>query len=167
QGDMGSPAGISGPDTQAPTAPTNLSAAAAGGSQINLSWTASTDNLAVTSYLVERCSGPGCSVFAQIGTSATATFNDTGLASSTSYSYRVRATDAASNLSGYSNTSSATTPAPDTQAPTAPTGLTATAVSSAQINLSWTASTDNVGVSSYLVEQCLGAGCATFAQVGT
>ncbi len=51
-----------------------------------------------------------------------------GVAASTSYSYRVRATDAAGNLGGYSNTASATTAAaPDTTPPTAPTGLTATA----------------------------------------
>jgi hypothetical protein len=60
---------------------------------------------------VERCSGAGCTSFAQIATPATTTFNNTGLTASTSYSYRVRATDAAGNLSGYSNTASATTSA--------------------------------------------------------
>jgi len=51
---------------------------------------------------------------------ATTTFNDTGLTASTSYSYRVRATDAAGNLSTYSSTASASTPAPpDTTPPTA------------------------------------------------
>ena len=66
-----------------------------------------------------------------------------------SYSYRVRATDAAGNLSVYSNTSSATTPtAPDTTAPTAPTNLAASASSTA-VNLSWKRSTDNVGVTGY------------------
>ena len=84
----------------------------------------------------------------------------------TSYSYRVRAIDAAGNLSGYSNVSSATTAA-DTTPPTAPTGLTATAAGSSAINLSWTASTDNVGVTGYRVERCQGAGCSSFAQVGT
>ena len=49
-------------------------------------------------------------------------------------------------------------PGPDTQPPTAPTGLTATAVSATQINLNWTASTDNVGVTGYRVERCQGAG---------
>src|SRR5204862_359034 len=100
-----------------------------------------------------------------IGTPAGTTFNDTGLTSATSYSYRVRATDAAANLSGYSNVASATTT--DTTAPTAPTGLTPTVVSGTQINLSWTASTDNVGVTGYMVERCQGAGCATFTQIGT
>ena len=55
---------------------------------------------------------------------------------------------------------------PDTQAPTAPGGVTATAVSSRQINLAWTASTDNVGVTNYLVERCQGVGCTTFCAGG-
>ena len=159
---------VSGGDIQPPTAPTNLAATAAGsGSQINLSWTASIDNVGVTQYLVERCQGAGCSNFAQIGTSTGTTYNDTGLTLGTSYSYRVRATDAAGNLSPYSNVASATTQNSDTQPPTAPSNLVATAVSGSQINLSWTASTDNVGVTGYLVERCQGAACSNFAQIGT
>lgn len=97
-------------DGTAPSAPSGLTASAASTSQINVSWAASTDNLGVTAYRVERCTGPGCSSFAQIGTTSGAlTFSDTGLAASTSYSYRARAADAAGNLSNYSNTSSATT----------------------------------------------------------
>src|SRR6185436_6721801 len=131
-------------DTTAPTAPTGLTPTVVSGTQINLSWTASTDNVGVTGYQVERCQGAGCSTFTQIGTPTTTTFSDTGLTGGTSYSYRVRATDAVPNLSGYSAV--ATTSTNDTASPTAPTGLTATAVSGTQINLSWTASTDNVGV---------------------
>ena len=97
------------PDTIPPSAPTNLAASAASSSQINLSWTASTDNVGVTGYRVERCQGAGCSNFSQIATPTSASYNDTGLTASTSYSYRVRATDAANNLSNYSNTASATT----------------------------------------------------------
>ena len=62
------------------------------------------------------------------------------------YSYRVWAADAAGNQGAYSNVAVATTLSPDTTPPTAPTGLSATAASSVQINLSWTAATDNVGV---------------------
>lgn len=47
----------------------------------------------------------------------------------------------------------------DTQAPTVPSNFTATAVSPSQVNLSWTASTDNVGVTGYQVERCQGASC--------
>jgi IPT/TIG domain/Fibronectin type III domain len=113
----------SGGDTTPPTAPSNLTATAASASQINLSWTASTDNVGVTGYLVERCQGAGCGSFAQVGTSTTTTYNDIGLTGSTSYSYRVRATDASRNLSQYSNTATATTAA--SPKPTAPTNLSA------------------------------------------
>jgi RHS repeat-associated protein len=112
QSDMNTPAsGGPAPDTIAPSAPSNLGATAASATQINLSWTASTDNVAVTGYLVERCQGAGCSNFAQIATPASTTFSDTNLTAATNYSYRVRATDAAANLSAYSNVASASTPA--------------------------------------------------------
>src|SRR5207249_4868080 len=99
------------PDTTAPNAPANLTATAASSGQINLAWTAATDNVGVTGYRVERCQGAGCSNFAPIAAPATSAFNDTGLAASTSYSYRVRATDAAGNLSTYSSTDTASTAA--------------------------------------------------------
>src|SRR4030095_1505311 len=93
-----------------PSAPSNLTASTAGG-QINLSWSAATDNVGVPGYRVERCQGASCTTFAQIATPTSTTFTDTGLAGSTTYTYRVRAADAAGNLGGYSNTASATTPA--------------------------------------------------------
>ena len=167
QSDMGIPVGGGVVDTQPPTVPSNLTATAISGTQINLSWTASTDNVGVTGYMVERCQGTGCTNFAQIGTTTTTTFNDTGLTVGTSYSYRARAGDAAGNLSVYSNVASATTQAPDTQPPTTPSSLSATAVSGSQINLSWTASTDNVGVTGYLIERCQRVGCTNLVQVGT
>ena len=151
-------------DTQAPTDPTGLSATAVSGTQINLAWTGSTDNVAVANYRVERCQGAACTTFVQVGTPTGTTYNDTGLTTATTYRYRVRAADAAGNLSGYTAIENATTP--DTQAPTAPTGLSATAVSASQIDLAWTASTDNVAVSGYRVERCEGAACTTFVQIG-
>jgi chitodextrinase len=154
------------PDTTPPSAPAGLTTTVTSDTQINLSWTASTDNVGVTGYKVERCQGANCSNFTQIATPTATTFNDTGLAPSTSYSYRVRATDAAGNLSSYSATSTATS-SPDTTPPTAPASLTATAASSTQINLSWTASTDDVGVTGYKVERCSGASCSNFAQIAT
>ena len=160
-------AASAGGDTQAPTAPTNLSATAVSNTQVNLSWTASTDNVGVTNYLVERCQGASCSNFAQIATPATTSYNDTGRTASTTYRYRVRAQDAVPNFSAYSGIASATTPAaPDTQPPTAPSGLTVTAGTNQNL-LSWTASTDNVGVTAYLIERCQGVSCSTFAQIDT
>ena len=152
--------------TPTPTAPGSLTATAASSSQINLTWTASTEaGGTISGYLVERCQGAGCTNFLQIGTSTTAAFSDTGLSGSTSYSYRVCATDAAGNLGPYSNIATATTAAPTL---TAPTNLKASAASNTQVNLSWTAATETGGtISGYLVERCQGAGCTNFAQVGT
>ena len=76
---------------------------------INLSWTASTDNVGVTGYRVERCQGASCTSFVQIGTPTGTTFSNTGLAAGTTYRYRVRAIDAAGNLSAYSAIATATT----------------------------------------------------------
>ncbi|HXM99973.1 MAG TPA: fibronectin type III domain-containing protein [Candidatus Dormibacteraeota bacterium] len=99
------------PDTIPPTVPSNLAATAASSTQINLTWTASTDDVAVTGYKVERCQGASCTSFAQIAAPTGTTFNDTGLTASTSYSYRVRAADAAGNVSASSTVATATTPA--------------------------------------------------------
>jgi len=95
-------------DTQAPTTPTNLSATAISSSQINLSWTASTDNVGVTGYRIYRGG-------TQIGTAATNSYSNTGLSPSTSYSYTVAAYDAAGNVSGQSASASATTQAGTTK----------------------------------------------------
>ena len=103
------------PATTAPptfTAPSNLTATAAGNAQLNLSWTPATETGGtLTNYLVERCAGANCantlSNFAQIATSTTTSFNDTGLTVSTPYSYRVRATDG-TNFSAYSNVATGT-----------------------------------------------------------
>jgi len=134
------------PDTTPPSVPTGLTASAVSSSQINLSWAASSDNVGVSGYRVYRDG-------AQIATTSTTFFANTGLSPSTTYSYAVAAFDAAGNLSARSSPASATTPAsaPDTTPPSVPTGLTASAVSSSQINLSWAASSDNVGVSGYRV----------------
>ena len=98
-------------DSTPPTTPSNPMALPASGTQINLSWTASADYLGVTGYQVERCQGAACTNFAPVTTVTGTTYNNTGLLQATSYSYRVRATDAAGNLSAYSNIASATTQA--------------------------------------------------------
>src|SRR5438094_5542500 len=97
------------PDTQPPTAPSDLTATAVSARQINLSWTASTDNVAVTGYQVERCQGATCTNFVQIGTSSGPSFSSTGLLANTRYRFRVQAVDAAVNPSPYSNVAAART----------------------------------------------------------
>ena len=99
------------PDTTPPSQPGTLSAAAVSSGEVDLSWGASTDNIGVTGYDVERCQGASCTSFAQIASATGTSYKDTGVSPSTSYSYRVRATDAAGNLSTYSNTATASTPA--------------------------------------------------------
>ncbi len=132
-------------DIAAPSAPANLTAGAVSPTTINLAWSASTDNIAVTNYLVFRDTLPS-PIASVVGTA----FTDTGLTPLQSHSYRVMAIDGAGNLSAFSNTATATTPA-DTSAPSEPTNLTAVGSNSTTINLSWTASTDNVGVVGYSV----------------
>ena len=155
-------------DTSPPSAPTGLNATANGSGRIDLNWTASTDNVSVSGYRVERCQGANCTNFAQVATPTATSYSDTGLSASSTYRYRVRASDQAGNLSTYSSIATATTPAvSDTSPPSAPTGLNATANGSGRIDLNWTASTDNVSVSGYRVERCQGANCTNFAQVAT
>ena len=156
-----------GPDTQPPSQPGTLTATAVSGGEVDLAWGASSDNVGVSGYQLERCQGSGCSNFVQIATPTGTSYKDTSVSPSTSYSYRVRASDAAGNLSSYSNIVGASTPTPDTQPPSQPGTLTATAVSGGEVDLAWGASSDNVGVSGYQLERCQGSGCSNFVQIAT
>jgi chitodextrinase len=129
-------------DITAPSVPTNLTASPISNAQINLNWTASTDNVGVAGYKVYRNGSYVASIVNTV-------YYDTGLIGSTTYIYNVLAFDAASNNSALSASTSATTGQTNPNAPTVPTNLTATAISISQINLSWTASTDNIAVIGY------------------
>ena len=145
----------------APAAPSGLTATAASSSQINLSWTDNSTN--ESGFRIERCQGSGCTSFAQIvevGANVTS-YSNTGLAASTAYVYRVRAFNSGGN-SAYSNTATATTQAAPSP-PAAPSGLTATAASSSQINLGWTDNSTNED--GFRIERCQGSGCTSFAQI--
>src|SRR5207244_3741061 len=89
-------------DTTAPSAATGLTSTVISSSQINLSWTASTDDVAVTGYRIFRNN-------VQIATSTATSFDDSGLAASTTYNYAVAAYDAAGNVSPNSTGVAATT----------------------------------------------------------
>lgn len=130
------------PDTQAPTTPTNLAASTITTSSLNLSWTASTDNLSVTGYDVYMNGTLKTSV-----TGITASI--TGLTPATTYSFYVIAKDLAGNNSASSTTIIATTNSLDTTAPTSPTNLVASSITANSLQLTWTASTDNIGVTGY------------------
>ena len=137
----GSPASVI--DATAPSVPQNLVATVAGTSQVNLTWSASTDSggAGLAGYRILRGGS-------QIATTAQTHYSDTGLAAGTAYSYTVRAYDNANpaNVSGNSSPpASVTTLALDTTAPTVPQNLVATAISPTQVNLAWSASTDSGG----------------------
>src|SRR3989440_6941015 len=136
-------------DTTRPSTPTGLTGAVSGSSGANLSWSASTDNVGVTGYIVRRNG-------VQVATPVTTSFADTGLSAATTYSYTVAARDAAGNISPNSTSVSVTTASvsvADTTPPTTPIGLTAAVAGSSGANLSWSASTDNVGVTGYIVRR--------------
>lgn len=131
------------PDTQAPTAPTNLIASNITNTTVDLNWTASTDDVGVTSYdiFVDGSS---------YASSATNSVTLTSLTQNTSYAITVYAKDAFGNTSTVSNTVNITTTnIIDVDAPTVPTNLVVSNETSSTLDLAWTASTDNVGVTGY------------------
>ena len=128
------------PDTQAPTAPT-LATTGKTTTTVALSWSGATDNVGITGYDVYNSATLVTSV-------AATTYTVTGLTANTAYTFTVKAKDAAGNVSVASNSLAVTTSAPDTQAPTAPT-LTSTGKTTTTVSLSWSGSTDNVGVTGY------------------
>lgn len=147
-------------NTFGPAAPTGLSATTITASRIDLAWTdVATNELG---YQVERCTGAACTTFAKIADlpANSNTYGDSiGLAFNQSYVYRVRAVNNVIQ-SAYSNVGAANTIPPAT-----PTGLAASVVSGTRIDLAWTdVATTETG---YRIERCSGAGCTTFAQIGT
>jgi hypothetical protein len=112
-GSLGAATASAAADTQAPSAPSTL-AAAAGSGKVGLTWKASTDNVGVKGYHVWRRATAG-STWSNVGTAATSGYSDATVTNGTAYTYSVRAYDAAGNTSASSNTVSAT---PSASAPT-------------------------------------------------
>lgn len=131
-------------DTQIPAAPANLSASSVGSSQAFLNWSASTDDIGVTSYLIYQ-DGVNIAATADLG------YQVTGLSPMSAYSFYVIAKDAAGNLSPASDTLQVTTNDQDTQPPTTPANLTAGTVAENSVTLTWTPSTDDMGIVSYSI----------------
>jgi glucose/arabinose dehydrogenase/chitodextrinase len=159
QSDMNSPTIPPPPgDTEPPTAPTNLTATGSFG-QAQLNWTAAADNVGVVRYNVHRSTIASFlpnqeNRVAQVASGTS--HLDAPLAPGV-YFYKVVAEDAAGLLGPPSTVASATVPS-DTQAPTTPANLTATVQPGNNVALSWTASTDNVGVTRYNVHRSTTAG---------
>ncbi|MBI4187595.1 MAG: c-type cytochrome [Chloroflexi bacterium] len=119
-----------------PTAPTNLAATAPSAGQVNLNWVDNAND--ETGFRIERATNSSFSV--NLVTANTAanviSYSDTTVSGSTTYYYRVHATNSAGDCVNYDLTS-VTTPAPTVAAPAAPTGLAAIAISAGQVNLNW------------------------------
>ena len=129
------------PDTTPPTPPANLTVGNPTATTLPLSWSPSTDNVAVTGYDV-YLNGT------KLTTTTTTSYNVTNLTCNTNYSLTIDAYDAAGNTSTTSTVSAVTASCPDTTAPSTPS-ITATAATPTSISLSWTGSTDDVGVAGY------------------
>ncbi len=97
-------------DSEAPSAPANLSATAVSPTQIDLSWSASTDNIGVAGYSVYRNG-------TKVATPASNSYQDSSLTQGTSYTYTISAYDAAGNTSASSAPAVAATPAPSPDDP--------------------------------------------------
>lgn len=126
-------------DVTAPGAPPGFTASP-GDRQVALSWGAASDDVGVVYYELRR---DGAAIAFQEGR----TFTDSSLVNGTAYAYTVIAIDAAGNASPAAGVTA--TPA-DTSPPTVPLALAATP-GNAQVSLTWTPSTDNVGVTGYRV----------------
>ena len=156
-----------------PAAPTNLVATATSVSQIALTWHDNSDN--EDGFALERCTGVGCTGFTQLAIiAANATsYKDPGRMAGTSYSYRMRASNAGA-YSSYSNTATATIDV--TQPPAAPTNLAAvlgarrvcgrTGCTVLQFRyLTWQDSSANEA--GFAIERCVGVGCTAFTEIKT
>jgi YD repeat-containing protein len=129
------------PDTSAPGAPGTPLFSSITATSATASWTAATDNVAVTSYEWSRNGG---STWTSVGTARTVTFND--LTGQTNYTVMVRAKDAATNIGPTSSNSFTTL---DNGAPTAPGIPTFSNVTATSATATWTAATDSVAVTGY------------------
>lgn len=89
-------------DNEAPTVPTNLTSSSITSNSVSLSWNASTDNVAVSGYEIYQNN-------TLVTTTASTGYTASGLSSNTTYSFKIKAKDAAGNISGFSTTESVTT----------------------------------------------------------
>ncbi|HUE02930.1 MAG TPA: fibronectin type III domain-containing protein [Bryobacteraceae bacterium] len=133
---------VSPPDKTPPSIPTGLAGGSASTTTTAINWNASTDNVGVAGYYVSRNGS-------LVGTTANIFYLDSGLAESTTYTYTIEAFDLGGNVSAPTLPLSVTTE--DKTPPSTPTNLTASASSCQIVNLSWSASTDGVGIGGYFV----------------
>lgn len=133
------------PDTTVPTTPTNMSVTDRTSYTLKLNWTTSTDNVGVAGYKIYRNNGGSTAIntttpIAEVNGSATS-YTNVGLLSNRSYKYRVRAFDAAGNLSGWATLpgSTTTTVTAATLAVQIPTNVTIAEPTTSSLRINWTA----------------------------
>ncbi|GAM10729.1 protein sidekick-2 [Geobacter sp. OR-1] len=145
--------------TLVPSSPANISATVINTTKVNLAWSDNTSG--ETGFRVERCSGPSCADFSQIGTVApnVASYSDSSACNGTSYLYRILAYG-----SGWESPAGTLAAAVTTPVAVAPL-ITATRISEVEIDLSW--NDPNSDETGYIVERCDGAGCSDFEPVTT
>ena len=138
-------------DTMAPTQPASVAVSASTGRPV-LTWAASTDAVGVTGYIIYRSTNGTQGSEVARTTAAVRTWTDNVFTENVRYTYSVKAFDAAGNQSPLSALRSVT----PSQAPTAPTA--SIALASGDPRLTWTASTDNVGVVGYIIYRSTNGG---------
>jgi hypothetical protein len=138
-------------DTTAPSRPGSVAVSASSGRPV-LTWAASTDNIGVTGYIVYRSTNGTQGSEVARTTAAVRTWTDNDFTEKVRYTYSVKAFDAAGNLSTLSALRSVT----PSQAPSTPT--VSIALASGDPRLTWTASTDNVGVTGYVIYRSTNGG---------
>ena len=129
------------PDQVPPSAPTGIHLAAATDSTVVLTWQPSSDNVGVVGYALYVAG-------LQVGSTAEAAATISNLACGRSYEIGIDAVDAAGNHSNRTSAYFSTTKCADTQAPSKPAGVATTATDTS-VTMSWSPSTDNVGVAGY------------------
>lgn len=135
------------PDTEAPTAPTNLRAFENEFAQVVLTWNASSDNRGVKEYQVFRDGE-------RIGTTSSPQWVDDNVQPNSTYTYSVQAIDTANNVSPKSADISFITkdkPENDRTPPTAPGSLHSMGATGTTVELMWSASSDASGIKEYQV----------------
>ncbi|WP_242342030.1 fibronectin type III domain-containing protein [Anaeromyxobacter terrae] len=136
------PACATTPDLTPPSRPDPVVAEAQGEHAVRVHWAPSVDDVGVTAYELLRDGSV-------VATAGDLDALEKGLRPTERYCYTVRARDAAGNRSAEGGPACATPP--DLTAPTAPSGVVATATSDTRVELRWTASRDEVGVQGYEV----------------
>jgi fibronectin type 3 domain-containing protein len=132
---------------------------------VDLTWSAVTE---ATGYRVERSTDTATWNPIANPTAGVTSYSDTGLAPGTTYSYRVVATNGEGDSPPSPVASATTSPAPDTTAPTAPSGLKGVSAK-AKINLSWSGSTDvgGSGLAGYVVWRSTAGASGPFTSIAT